>query len=147
MDPSNCDTDSPSSANSSATPTNQIEVEPWVRRKPIPRKGHTKSRRGCFNCKRRRIKCNEKRPDCNHCIKAGLQCEYPLNVVNTMRVSSNPQEKISDSVPCIPETFVSDIWVPSRLLWQILTTLGNARHALVPSVPRYRVSTSTRWRR
>jgi hypothetical protein len=47
------------------------------RRRPIPRKGHTKSRRGCFSCKRRKIKCSESLPACNHCIKAGLRCEYP----------------------------------------------------------------------
>ncbi|KAI0181373.1 hypothetical protein GGR52DRAFT_32825 [Hypoxylon sp. FL1284] len=41
------------------------------------RRGHTKSRRGCYNCKRRRIKCQETRPACGHCIKTGLRCEYP----------------------------------------------------------------------
>ena len=43
----------------------------------LERRGHTKSRRGCFNCKRRRIKCQEARPACGHCIKTGLKCEYP----------------------------------------------------------------------
>ncbi|KID83901.1 C6 transcription factor [Metarhizium guizhouense ARSEF 977] len=41
------------------------------------RRGHTKSRRGCYNCKRRRIKCQETRPACGHCVKTGLKCEYP----------------------------------------------------------------------
>ncbi|KAK3293423.1 uncharacterized protein B0H64DRAFT_419172 [Chaetomium fimeti] len=50
--------------------------------RPLPkqrleRRGHTKSRRGCFNCKRRRIKCQETRPACGHCVKQGLKCEYP----------------------------------------------------------------------
>ncbi|KXX73430.1 Sterol uptake control protein 2, partial [Madurella mycetomatis] len=43
----------------------------------LERRGHTKSRRGCFNCKRRRIKCQETRPACGHCVKTGLKCEYP----------------------------------------------------------------------
>jgi hypothetical protein len=43
----------------------------------LERKGHTKSRRGCYNCKRRRIKCQESRPSCGHCVKTGLKCEYP----------------------------------------------------------------------
>jgi hypothetical protein len=47
------------------------------RRKPIPRKGHTKSRRGCFNCKRRKIKCQETKPACGHCVKGGIKCDYP----------------------------------------------------------------------
>ncbi|CAK7271486.1 hypothetical protein SEPCBS119000_004632 [Sporothrix epigloea] len=46
--------------------------------KRLERRGHTKSRRGCFNCKRRRIKCQETRPACGHCLKMGLQCEYPV---------------------------------------------------------------------
>ncbi|KAK4147451.1 uncharacterized protein C8A04DRAFT_9004 [Dichotomopilus funicola] len=48
-----------------------------VRRRPIPRKGHTKSRRGCFNCKRRKVKCQENRPECSNCTRIGLGCEYP----------------------------------------------------------------------
>ncbi|KAL5412288.1 hypothetical protein PMIN03_004349 [Paraphaeosphaeria minitans] len=67
-------------------------------RKPIPRKGHTKSRRGCYNCKRRRIKCNERHPECNHCMKAGLRCEYSENIIQTTQqsqLSPNPQEMIN----------------------------------------------------
>ncbi|KAH7321107.1 hypothetical protein B0I35DRAFT_477623 [Stachybotrys elegans] len=45
--------------------------------KRLERRGHTKSRRGCYNCKRRRIKCQETRPACGHCVKTGLKCEYP----------------------------------------------------------------------
>jgi hypothetical protein len=49
-----------------------------TRRKPIPRKGHTKSRSGCYTCKKRRIKCQETRPLCGNCKKAGMTCEYPI---------------------------------------------------------------------
>ncbi|KAF2662314.1 hypothetical protein K491DRAFT_287443 [Lophiostoma macrostomum CBS 122681] len=67
------------------------ENAPPQPRKPIPRKGHTKSRRGCFNCKRRRIKCNERHPQCDHCIKAGLQCAYPANIIQSgHRTPSTP---------------------------------------------------------
>jgi hypothetical protein len=48
-----------------------------LRRRPIPRKGHTKSRRGCFNCKKRKIKCQETRPMCGNCDKSGIPCQYP----------------------------------------------------------------------
>src|SRR5262245_23324755 len=47
------------------------------RRRPIPRKGHTKSRSGCFNCKRRKVKCKEERPACSSCQRLGLDCSYP----------------------------------------------------------------------
>jgi hypothetical protein len=59
-----------------------------------PRKGHTKSRKGCLNCKRARIKvststityehlhqyvdqCKENRPSCDYCVHRNLQCQWP----------------------------------------------------------------------
>ncbi|KAK4643635.1 hypothetical protein QC761_406450 [Podospora bellae-mahoneyi] len=48
-----------------------------ARRRPIPRKGHTKSRLGCFHCKRRKVKCQETIPSCSNCARVGLVCEYP----------------------------------------------------------------------
>ncbi|KAK9248835.1 hypothetical protein V1506DRAFT_551219 [Lipomyces tetrasporus] len=41
-----------------------------------PRKSHIKSRKGCGNCKRRRIKCDEERPQCFNCLKHGVNCDY-----------------------------------------------------------------------
>jgi hypothetical protein len=77
-------------------------------RKPVPRKGHTKSRRGCFNCKRRRIKCNEKHPECNHCIKAGLHCEYPANIIqSTLRSPTSPHPREVGNLRSTPGMFVS----------------------------------------
>jgi hypothetical protein len=71
---------SPSSALVSTTGTpspDPAELSIKLRRRPIPRKGHTKSRRGCFNCKRRKVKCQESRPVCSNCTRVGLDCEYP----------------------------------------------------------------------
>ncbi|TPX11011.1 uncharacterized protein E0L32_008048 [Thyridium curvatum] len=56
----------------------------------LERRGHTKSRRGCFNCKRRRIKCQENKPACGHCVKSGLKCEYP----SVPQVTYQPQHQI-----------------------------------------------------
>ncbi|EXJ75401.1 uncharacterized protein A1O5_02097 [Cladophialophora psammophila CBS 110553] len=41
--------------------------------------GKNKVRTGCFTCKRRRVKCDEARPSCNRCIKAGKPCEGYAN--------------------------------------------------------------------
>lgn len=64
-----------------------------VRRRPIPRKGHTKSRRGCFGCKRKKIKCQETRPKCGNCQKTGMLCEYPTSMFDlpTTRPITQPQ--------------------------------------------------------
>ncbi|KAJ3473194.1 hypothetical protein NLG97_g10460 [Lecanicillium saksenae] len=48
-----------------------------VTKKAQDRPRHRKTRTGCFNCKRRRIKCKEERPACRNCVKSGYTCEYP----------------------------------------------------------------------
>ncbi|KAH7029528.1 uncharacterized protein B0I36DRAFT_133500 [Microdochium trichocladiopsis] len=60
-----------------------------TRRRPIPRKGHTKSRTGCFNCKRRKVKCQENQPRCAQCQRLGLSCEYPISQKTVLSVHSN----------------------------------------------------------
>lgn len=62
----------PDSNSSASTPDHAATS----RRRPIPRKGHTKSRAGCPNCKRRKVKCDEVAPECGPCRRLGLGCEY-----------------------------------------------------------------------
>lgn len=73
--------ESPSGGSGSASAASKQRME---------RRGHTKSRRGCYNCKRRRIKCQESKPACGHCVKGGLKCEYPSMPV----VVHQPQHQI-----------------------------------------------------
>ncbi|KAF2269154.1 hypothetical protein CC78DRAFT_540201 [Lojkania enalia] len=40
------------------------------------RKAHEKSRKGCGNCKLRRVKCDEARPQCKKCLAYGVSCNY-----------------------------------------------------------------------
>ncbi|CAG7917328.1 unnamed protein product [Penicillium olsonii] len=40
------------------------------------RRPHRKSRHGCVECKRRRVKCDETRPSCSNCEKRHTECEY-----------------------------------------------------------------------
>lgn len=40
------------------------------------RRTHYKSRRGCSECKRRHVKCDEQRPICLQCSTLGQQCSY-----------------------------------------------------------------------
>nr|UYO77173.1 Zn2Cys6 transcriptional regulator [Trichoderma calamagrostidis] len=58
--------------------------------KPLSRRGHFKSRLGCFNCKRRRVKCNELRPACSPCGRLGLNCSYPTSAATSSSSSSSP---------------------------------------------------------
>lgn len=40
------------------------------------KKKRVHSRGGCFNCKRRKAKCDEGKPECLRCIKSGKECVY-----------------------------------------------------------------------
>ncbi|KAK4190987.1 hypothetical protein QBC35DRAFT_488738 [Podospora australis] len=80
-----------------------------VRRRPIPRKGHTKSRRGCFSCKRRKVKCQENLPECLNCTKMGLSCKYP----------ERPQQSDSSS-PGTEDSLLSTVKMPSPVSLQTL---------------------------
>ncbi|KAI0108579.1 hypothetical protein GGR51DRAFT_558890 [Nemania sp. FL0031] len=42
---------------------------------PVKRRAtHAKARTGCLTCKKRRVKCDEARPTCARCVKAGHRC-------------------------------------------------------------------------
>lgn len=40
------------------------------------RKYHSKSKKGCVSCKKRRVKCDESKPMCSNCVRIKLDCGY-----------------------------------------------------------------------
>ncbi|KAH7141904.1 hypothetical protein EDB81DRAFT_723144 [Dactylonectria macrodidyma] len=51
---------------------------------PVQRRSHKKSRNGCRNCKRRRIKCDENKPVCKNCSRCSIPCDFnPNNSINS----------------------------------------------------------------
>ncbi|KAH6656899.1 hypothetical protein BKA67DRAFT_173829 [Truncatella angustata] len=40
------------------------------------RRSHRKSRNGCRNCKRRKVKCDELKPECTNCVRFGMPCDF-----------------------------------------------------------------------
>ncbi|PTB48618.1 hypothetical protein M431DRAFT_525352 [Trichoderma harzianum CBS 226.95] len=67
------------------------------KRKPVPGKGFSKSRQGCYNCKRRRVKCSEAKPECCSCNRMGLICVYPEAPRPTLKRSHNTASSSSKS--------------------------------------------------
>lgn len=64
----------------SASPTNTsptLSLE--KQQKPSKRRPHSKSRRGCATCKRRRVKCDETHPICKNCQHLDLECSFSTN--------------------------------------------------------------------
>ncbi|PVH99037.1 hypothetical protein DM02DRAFT_656731 [Periconia macrospinosa] len=54
-----------------AVPVSRFQDGPERKRKP-----HAKSRKGCGNCKLRRVKCDETKPRCKRCAAYGVSCDY-----------------------------------------------------------------------
>ncbi|KAK6355511.1 hypothetical protein TWF696_004610 [Orbilia brochopaga] len=55
-------------------------AEPSSQSNPRIRRFHHKTRTGCKECKQRRRKCNEGKPSCQGCLKAGNECHYEENI-------------------------------------------------------------------
>ncbi|OGE50073.1 hypothetical protein PENARI_c018G05458 [Penicillium arizonense] len=55
---------------------------------PQGRRSHRKSRTGCLQCKRRKVKCDETQPHCRNCNRHGVVCSFarPLTVPSTSQV-------------------------------------------------------------
>ncbi|EGX90385.1 C6 transcription factor [Cordyceps militaris CM01] len=85
----------------------------------VSRRGHSKSRLGCLNCKRRRVKCNELRPTCSPCRRLGLLCDYATS-------APPPHDAVATAPPATPSSALNldDL----RFYYQFL-------HTAFPSLP------------
>ncbi|KAK7209393.1 hypothetical protein V2G26_016571 [Clonostachys chloroleuca] len=63
---------------------------------PIRRKVHIKSRLGCFECKRRRVKCNEGKPSCGNCVRRLTNCIYPSRERQSYALPATSSPSLSD---------------------------------------------------
>lgn len=54
-----------------------------------PRRAHTKSRNGCDQCKKRRVKCDERGPPCANCVSRELDCSY-LKIPKARTTAASP---------------------------------------------------------
>jgi len=65
----------------STTTTPQRKERPTTKKSRQPVK-HTKTFSGCWTCRERHVKCDEGKPKCNRCHKAGVECQgYGIKLV------------------------------------------------------------------
>ncbi|PSN74457.1 hypothetical protein BS50DRAFT_670850 [Corynespora cassiicola Philippines] len=65
------------------------------RKKQGLRSYHHKSRNGCSNCKRRRVKCSMQTPACNNCVRRNEVCEYlGLQDLNAPKMAVDTQKTV-----------------------------------------------------
>ncbi|KAJ8069385.1 hypothetical protein OCU04_003039 [Sclerotinia nivalis] len=90
------------------------------------RASRPKVKTGCNNCKIRRVKCDETRPQCTKCVRSGRHCDgYPAynprnrHGSNTLRIAPRPSNAGVESKPISPNN-------------SIITTTSPGSSALVP---------------
>ncbi|KAK2785187.1 hypothetical protein FQN51_003930 [Onygenales sp. PD_10] len=105
-----------------------------------PRRSHRKSRLGCVQCKRRKIKCDETPPPCGNCKKHNIECQFAPPPVNTSpaprlppisripgRLDSNRSVSTAPtiSLPLVPATAAPSSSTVDQL--EIFTTFNNPK--------------------
>ncbi|KAF2146368.1 uncharacterized protein K452DRAFT_348907 [Aplosporella prunicola CBS 121167] len=76
------------------------------------RRSHRKSRSGCANCKRRRIKCDEKKPACTNCIRHSIRCDFLQGTASSSAPSTTPGASQSQTTPT---TLITPPTIPPSL--------------------------------
>ncbi|KAF2159797.1 hypothetical protein M409DRAFT_29796 [Zasmidium cellare ATCC 36951] len=74
----------------------------------IERRTHTKSRKGCLQCKKRHVKCNESRPQCGRCERLEIDCTWPVK-----KPVQASKEEDAASCPPVKEVVTTTV-SPSR---------------------------------
>ncbi|KAL4807883.1 hypothetical protein BDV18DRAFT_109667 [Aspergillus unguis] len=57
------------------------------------RRTHRKSRLGCGNCKKRRIKCDERKPECRNCLQHTIHCDFQPSQAQSSSEGLTPPQK------------------------------------------------------
>ncbi|KAL6230459.1 hypothetical protein BDW75DRAFT_222678 [Aspergillus navahoensis] len=89
----------------------------------MPRRTHKKSRNGCLECKRRHVKCDEKRPICSNCTTSERVCEYGSCWFNTTP-TSRPGPPTAAPVPGLGRGGGSSPGTPTPIGSQSLSPAG-----------------------
>ncbi|GIZ43373.1 hypothetical protein CKM354_000660300 [Cercospora kikuchii] len=78
-----------------------------------PRVGHKKSRKGCAQCKRRHVKCNEEAP-CSNCNRHGVPCSLAGGPFVPREDSKKRQKDRTQSIASSSEATTAAPSLPSR---------------------------------
>ncbi|KAK4444341.1 hypothetical protein QBC34DRAFT_442586 [Podospora aff. communis PSN243] len=79
----------------------------------LKRKSHTKSRKGCTNCKTRRIKCDEKGPPCANCVARSWSTEPCTYEAPAPRLPPGTKRKNPPSSSSSSNSSVCQLQLPS----------------------------------
>ncbi|KAK1569912.1 uncharacterized protein LY79DRAFT_653710 [Colletotrichum navitas] len=70
----------------------------------VTRRSHTKSRNGCRDCKRRKVKCDEAYPSCFNCTRHGIPCSLSTSGASPSRTTHHSPSFTQSTSSSSPET-------------------------------------------
>ncbi|KAI5458568.1 hypothetical protein BGZ63DRAFT_406967 [Mariannaea sp. PMI_226] len=73
------------------------------------RRAHRKSRNGCWECKRRHIKCDEARPACSNCVVSERTCSFPRNAVSNPTIVAASDGFVTASSQIVPSASLAGV--------------------------------------
>ncbi|KAJ5773860.1 transcriptional regulator family: Fungal Specific TF [Penicillium paradoxum] len=87
------------------------------------RRSHRKSRTGCLQCKKRKVKCDESQPCCRNCEKHGVVCSFTsLSTVLSTKKADSAESPVSLSGP---ESIASGRAPAAPVIPQLLPSLSS----------------------
>lgn len=76
-------------------------LQPIIRGAGYNRPHRRRSRNGCLTCKRRKVRCNEQKPQCYHCQRLNLECEW--KDAASQRPSAPGPDLVEDPAPDVTD--------------------------------------------
>ncbi|KAF3398110.1 hypothetical protein F1880_005993 [Penicillium rolfsii] len=73
------------------------------------RRPHTKSRRGCRNCKLRHVKCDESQPQCQKCLDFGVICNYNISQAQDLNPKYLQPKSLDRPDQATPGFFIGEV--------------------------------------
>ncbi|KAF9771312.1 hypothetical protein IL306_011041 [Fusarium sp. DS 682] len=92
------------------------------------RRAHRKSRNGCWECKRRHIKCDENRPACSNCVISERTCSFPAPATPAA-APTPPEQPVSSFNEPLRTSSASQVQSPAD---SILSTGASHRPSSIP---------------
>ncbi|KAF2263855.1 hypothetical protein CC78DRAFT_260839 [Lojkania enalia] len=102
--------------------------------KVYKKRPHRKVKSGCATCKRRKIKCDEEKPQCSNCVRYSAECVYPTPPLDTSPLTPTPPslnqtpEGIAEEPPVAQyPKGINDLPIRDLALmhqWSVSTSLG-----------------------